>query len=125
MLYMQMTLMISMIKAKDPQEDKIVKSSVGKFSKLVVMTEVQKAVDALEERIAASPTGWFGERDEPSAADYMLAYPLKLNVLAHKRRNLRVGPNLLKWWSRVESRPAYQRGQKRMKEEEAKVKAKL
>lgn len=45
MLYMQMTLMLTTIKAKDPQEDKVVKNSVSKYSKQVIMGRVQSAMD--------------------------------------------------------------------------------
>lgn len=67
MLYMQMTLMLTTIKAKDPQEDKVVKNSVSKYSQLVIMARVQSAMDHVSPPQAdRSRTNWLLGSSKPS-----------------------------------------------------------
>ena len=55
----------------------------------------------------------------------MLLYPINAIVSGGRDRvaGLTIGPRVLDWMTRVQARPAYQRGLKRLQEEEARARA--
>ena len=101
----------------------VIDGFVGKVKAGYVDGQIKMHFNFLEDELGKSPTGWFGHKEEPSAADYMLLYPINTVISDPSRvSGLTVGPRLQDWMQRVKSRPAYQRGFERLKEEEKKAK---
>lgn len=48
----------------------------------------------------------------------MMCYPINVLVNTDRMPEIKVGPNLRKWMSAVEARPAFQRAKKRIEDEE-------
>lgn len=48
----------------------------------------------------------------------MMCYPINVLVNTDRMPEIKVGPNLRKWMSAVEGRPALQRAKKRIEDEE-------
>lgn len=98
----------------------VIAAFVAQIKSIYFMKEVQKNVTFLEEELKKTPHGWFGGDESPSAGDYMMLYPVQSLLTSEKFSSIKFGDELRNWMKAVEARPAYQRGLKRLNEEEAK-----
>ncbi|WWC59376.1 uncharacterized protein I303_101928 [Kwoniella dejecticola CBS 10117] len=88
--------------------------------------QMQGTIDFAESFISKSPHGWFSGTDKPGEGDFMMFFSIN-SLLAGTRANagFSVGEGLRGWHKRVMSRPAAQRAQQRIKDEEEKAKSKI
>ncbi|KAH7924702.1 hypothetical protein BV22DRAFT_1034853 [Leucogyrophana mollusca] len=78
---------------------------LGQVVKQVLDPELRKHQALIEDHLAKSGT-WFAGGEHPTAADYMMAFPLEALVSEEPHF---VGPKALAFVNNVQSRPAYKR----------------
>ncbi|WWC87017.1 uncharacterized protein L201_001900 [Kwoniella dendrophila CBS 6074] len=105
------------------------KKAVGDYSGFVtgkyLGPQMQGTIDFAENFINKSAHGWFSGTDKPGEGDFMMFFAIN-SLLSGTRAGLfNVGDGLKGWHKRVLSRPAAQRAQQRLKDEEEKAKAKI
>jgi len=68
----------------------------------------QKNFSMIEKHLDTVKTGWFAGGEDPTAADFQMAFPLEA-VVAKAPEVLKDAPKILEYVDRVHNRPAYKR----------------
>ncbi|TFK41552.1 thioredoxin-like protein [Crucibulum laeve] len=84
----------------------IVNMVFSQLDRQLVQPEIKKNLEYVESHLAKSSTGWFAGGQEPTAADYQMAFPLEAVVAIS---SVQVGPKIQEYVKMVHSRPAYKR----------------
>ncbi|GLB39284.1 putative glutathione S-transferase [Lyophyllum shimeji] len=70
----------------------------------LLQPEFKKHFDMIESHLATVKTGWFAGGDEPTAADFQMAFPLEAIVASAPTL---ATPKIVEYVERVHARPAY------------------
>ncbi|KAI5454752.1 hypothetical protein NCC49_003637 [Naganishia albida] len=119
MLFLQMALVFVISGQQAPWFVKpVIQGFVNTVKSTYLVKQIQGSVDYMESELGKTPDGWFSGKSEPGAGDFMMCYPINVLVNTDRMPEIKVGPNLRKWMSAVEARPAFQRAKKRIEDEE-------
>ncbi|KIK02890.1 hypothetical protein K443DRAFT_131665 [Laccaria amethystina LaAM-08-1] len=78
----------------------------GQLSKQLVEPEIMKHVALVEAHLAKSKSTFFAGGDEPTSADYQMAFPLEALLASAPDR---LGPKIKEYVKTIHGRPAYKR----------------
>lgn len=78
----------------------------GQVDKQLIAPELKKNNALIDEHLKKTAGGWFAGGPEPTAADYMMLFPMEAMAAAGGDV---VGSRLKEWVEKVHERPAYQR----------------
>ncbi|KAF5380059.1 hypothetical protein D9615_006137 [Tricholomella constricta] len=76
------------------------------LNKQLLLPEFEKHFALIESHLGTVKTGWFADGEEPTAADFQMAFPLEGIVTAAPDM---ATPKMIEYVDRVQSRPAYKR----------------
>ncbi|KAG6887178.1 hypothetical protein C0992_000291 [Termitomyces sp. T32_za158] len=76
------------------------------FNQQYLLPAFEKHFTMIEDHLNRTPTGWFAGGDVPTAADFLMIFPLEAVVATDP--NL-ARPKILEYVRKVHDRPAYQR----------------
>ncbi|KAL0958346.1 hypothetical protein HGRIS_000491 [Hohenbuehelia grisea] len=82
----------------------------GQLDKGFVQPELKRHLSFIESHLEKANGGWFAGGSEPSAADYMMAFPLEALDATDSKV---LGPKCLEYVRKVHARPAYKRALER------------
>ncbi|KAG7580030.1 hypothetical protein FFLO_00001 [Filobasidium floriforme] len=119
MLFLQMSRVLQQAASVTPFYAKTISTAfVGGIHDKYLDIEIQKHFDFVEAGLAKSATQWFGGKDDPSLADYMMLYPIHACISQPDRVKATIGEKTRAWLKAVEARPAYKKGLERQTSEE-------
>ncbi|WRT64886.1 uncharacterized protein IL334_001822 [Kwoniella shivajii] len=106
------------------------KNVIGKYTGFVAKQylgpQMQGTIDLAESFISKSKGGWFSGTEKPGQGDFMMFFAIN-SLIAGTRAaaGFNIGSGLKGWYERVMSRPAAQKAQQRLKDEEENAKSKI